>query len=306
MRIKKAILILVLVIGITHTIYCSYNPNGRDYIEYSKRMEEDVINDLPISWLLMKTFTVVFGNPRGLYILSFISCMVLYFTYAQKIKNEDVLITFSLSFFWLYPIWYMSGGILRNLMGLCVLSYFLLYRDGENSIYKPLVLSMIHTPTLMVYLFYCLSEGNIKNLLYSLMSLSFMVFVGVFFDGNILESSLKPLRMLGFKMIKPLYHVPINFVGVNVLVYSIIVLSFLLYVFSKFMRGYDDGLMFWGVMMIIPFISIYSYQVQFRFLLFTFLPVLMVMLHENEKETTTQKLYICVISLLSILVSVYG
>lgn len=303
---KKIALFFIVLIGICHISYSVVNPDGHDYKIYSRNMESRTVNDLPGAWLIMKLFTNIFGNPRGLYLLSAFTCLTLYLIFAFKIKTLDMLILFSLCFFSLYPIWYLSSGVLRNLMGLCWLSWFILHCKEKDSFFEPFILSVTHTPTLIIYILYKISKKEIRPVIYSVLSYASMIGFGSIFKGMIWASTLKPLRMIYIKIVNPFYYVPFVFQGNNVRLYSFIVFTFCCYTYYKFFKTFNRDLIFWLLMLIMPFIPIYAYNVQIRFLLFTILPVFMVILYQHEKENKYQKIFLGLIAMVSITVRIMG
>lgn len=293
----------MLILGILHIGYSAYNPEGHDYQIYAENMKSDTLNDLPLSWALMKVFTLIFGNPRGLYILSFSCCMILYGLYAYKIENKNSLIIFTLCFFWLYPVWYLSSGVLRNLIGLCFLSWFILY-PSEGQFFETLILGLVHIPTLLIYLLYSFSQKRFKILFHSVWVFTILVCLGAIFKGQILISLLNYSKLAIARALNPIIYIPFTYKGSNVQAFLIIVLGFLAYTFNEFRKSHDKSLIFWLLMLFIPFTHFYGYKVQLRFLYFTILPILNLMIYKIEEETKQRKLFLILVATLSLIVRI--
>jgi len=296
MEIKRHLLIGMLVFFIMFYItlnYC-YNPNGHDYKVYSERVKVKE-GDLYLSWFLMKCFTIVFNNPVGLYLLNFSLIMFLFlFLWSNIYSNGDMLmfICFPVLMLGNPAIQYMMKGNIRNVIGIVIIIFYIVAYDYLPLFFSALLL-FTHIPSFIIYSFYIVWNRKDKMLMlsYSFIIYVFMMVMGFFKGGELLNSFVKPIELILLKFQYSFFIHPLNYMKWNrYYLFVAFVYIYMLYCFNK----YEDKFIYkWWFLALIINIPLYSFKVMFRFLTFTYIP-LTVFTYYRNLNILSDKIFILV------------
>ena len=121
-KVKYALGIIAFIL--MAIIFAPYSFHSvHDIKTYSQLLKENEVNINPFAWLLMKSSTLLMGNPQGLFYLSYVSCLLLCILWMHLNRHNPTL--FALTPFLLLgnrALKYMAGGVMRNLIALQIAS----------------------------------------------------------------------------------------------------------------------------------------------------------------------------------------
>jgi len=294
-RNMKRTLFIALIIGL-NLILLNYvfNYGGHDYIVYSDEMRGR-LNDSFISWIIMKIFTLLLGNPSGLYILSYLVCLSIFFIFQIKMfNNKKMFICY------LYPVIlladpsfrYLSSGILRNLIAFLIISLSFTNLKIKKWIIM-ILLAFTHIPSLIYFTIYRIFKRDDLKRVFIQFSVIFLLALGIGFllGGEAFQTVIKPIEIVyvqsKYITFQHLYN-HLGFHGWNN--YSILILSFITFFFSKYLENKKENILIWLRMLIIPFIPIFNWRIMIRFLWVSWFPVSMIL--EDFDDMLDSKLFI--------------
>lgn len=291
-----AALFMLLIIGAR-----CWNINGHDFNVYSDNIKSGRL-DFPFSWSLMRIFTTVLGNPNGLFILSFCTVVFMYIIYRFRIiegKHRGILyIMFPFIFLGNQGLIYLSGGVLRNLIGFSVI-VFAEYYYTLNSCEKvsPFILSLTHLPSLIYYTVYRLLHiYETKRFLKRLALPVALLLCGYFLlRGEVSQSIEKIFEMIIVKLSLYPFFYNIDFHGWYR--YSLTVLSVIIFFIPyQNMKLVSANIL----MMVIALSGWFNWRIMLRFIFLSFFNIANIIVNVNDEDNILYKIFIILLAVESV------
>lgn len=277
------------------------NVEGHDFNVYSDNIKNGIF-DFPFSWSLMQLFTGVFTNPFGLYILSFTTVLSMYFIYIIRIKEENhrgiLYLLFPFIFLGNQGLIYLSGGVLRNLIGFAIivfLEYWYSLESCERVI--PFVMSVTHLPSLIYYTIYrTLYIYETKRFLKNLI-LPVIILLGAYFilGGEVSQSIEKIFEMIIVKVRMYPFFYQVDFHGWYR--YSLTMLSIILFFIPyNNMKIVNANI----IMMVLSLSGWFNWRIMLRFIFLSFFNIANIIVNANDESNKLYKIFIILLAVESI------
>jgi len=277
-------------------------PMGQDYWRYSWQVSSWMPKDLPLSWILMKTATALFGNPLGLKVVSLsaiLASAIIIMLMNDKKGDLFLYALIPIIFLQNQSIKYMAGGVLRTLLAFAIITYIVGLKPSnikppeERSIFVVLILGLTHIPSTIYYILYkILRKEHIKATLISAIAvLSGMLALGAIFGGLTEASAFKPIQLLMHRISIPQGIITNirNFDYHSWNPYAFSYLSILPFGLGKYITEPNKETFVWLVLATLPFIPIFFWKIMLRILHISWLP--MIMLLQGAGATQEGRLY---------------
>ena len=309
-----------IVISLPVIAVYSINPEGHDYNIYSERMKLHNLNDLPISWVIMKIFTSI-RNPEGLYILSGLCVFLIGLLSLNHIyRNSFLVALFPIIFYHNQSIKYLAGGVVRNLIAFVFIVYYMnnnykILRIRNNYIVLfddikcyliTFILALTHIPSFIyfsIYIFFKIRK-KVNIILGLCFGFIFVYLLGIVFKGEILQSVLKPFEILYVRFFiygdyNNIIHTIRTFSYHGWKRYTLVVYSAITFGLAKSFEKNNRILLPSIILLSIIIIPLFHWKIMFRFLLMSFFPIIQILKHLDE-DIPIDKCYIYLLALESI------
>jgi hypothetical protein len=260
-----------------------FNFHSHDYPVYSSAVRSPLPRDLPLSWLLMKIFSILLGNPLGLMVLSFTCVLALDIAFQCGMLRGGDARLFALTPMILLGnqgLRHLMDGVLRNILAFTIITYTLLIKQTEKrSSLTVLVLGLTHIPSMIYYTLYKLlkKEHVIPTTFTAIATFGVMAALASVFGGPLWKSADKLLQLFLFKLRHPIPRFYNPFQHQDWRKYLLAVSSIIPIGLKKHLEQKQGETLVWLFFIALPLLPIHNWETMKRILYVTWLPLLMIL-----------------------------